>query len=103
MNDREIRFIVIAGWGIAVAVVYSFILAREWRSYDRHHDIRSRRDLLAAFGRWIVAMASCLAILGILFGDYVAGIRGALTALALGAFLGAGIVELTDRKPEDET
>lgn len=96
---NEGRFITIAGWGIAVAIVYTIVLVREWRAYARHHDIRARRDLFASFARFLTAMAACLAILATLAGDTLVGLRGALTLLALGAFLGAGIVELTDRKP----
>lgn len=97
MTDREIRFLVIAGWGVAVAVVYLLVFARDWKAFSHHRDTRSRRDLLASFARCLTAGAACLAILGVLAGDSVVGLRGALTALALGAFLGAGIVELTDR------
>lgn len=99
MTDRELRFIVVAGWGVAVAIVYTLVLVRDYRAFIRHHDTRSRRDLLASFGRFLTALAACLAILGVLAGEYVVGLRGALTALALGAFLGAGLVELTDRQP----
>ena len=99
MTEREIRFIVVAGWGIAVAIVYTLVLVRDYRSFIHHHDDRGRRDLLASFARFLTAIAACLAILGVLAGDYLVGLRGALTALALGAFLGAGLVELTDRRP----
>ena len=100
MNDRELRFLVVALWGVSVAIVYLLVFLREWKAFLRHHDSRGRRDLLASFARFLTAIAACLAILGVLAGDYVVGLRGALTALALGAFLGAGLVELTDRRPE---
>lgn len=93
----DVRFFVIAGWGVAVAVVYTLVLVRDYRAFLHHHDARGRRDLLASFARFLTALAACLAIMAVLAGNNGVGVRGALTALALGAFLGAGLVELTDR------
>lgn len=84
------------GWGVATIVVFGILFARRVRSYRRHHDARSRRELLAAFALWAVAIAAGTAIFLALLIPPGTGIRLIATFTALGMYLAAGIVMVTE-------
>jgi hypothetical protein len=65
------------------------------------NDARSRREALEAFGLFLTAVGAAFAILIALFGEAGTGVRGFLTALALGAFVATGFIMATDRDGED--
>ena len=50
------------------------------------------REVVSDFALMLVALASFVALATLIFGAEVAGLRGFALALALGAFLGAGII-----------
>ena len=93
------RLIVLALWGGGTVLVYGRVLLIRQQSYRLHRDRRSRRDLLAALGLFLVALCSGLSIAVVVFGRNGDGMRSFATALALGAFLAVGILMATE-KPE---
>lgn len=93
------RFVFLAIWGFGVVFVYGRVLRRRHRRWDRDRTARSYRDLLGAVGLFIVAVASGASIVTILFGPTGTGIRGFAVALALGAFVAAGLV-MDDEEPD---
>jgi hypothetical protein len=80
-----------AGWAAASAVVYAIVLWLAVRQLQRHRDRRSRRELYMASALFITSLASLTGVmLALADGDRL--VRLGTTALALGAYLGAGIV-----------
>lgn len=94
--DIDTRLIVFAIWGVGTVLVYADVLRGAYHSFRGHRDARGRRELLASLALFIVSAASCLSIATVLFGPAGTGIRGLVTAIALGAFLAAGIVLRTE-------
>lgn len=83
-------------WAIAALVVYSIVLGLALVEIrDHHHDKRSRRELYVAAALFMTAASS---LFGVVLGILDAGtlFRLGFSALALGAFLGAGIVILLE-------
>lgn len=83
-------------WAIAALIVYALVLGLaivEIR--DHNHDRRSRRELYVAVSLFMTAVSS---VFGVVLGILDAGtlFRLGFSALALGAFLGAGIVILLE-------
>ena len=87
-------------WGGGVVLVYGFVLYNRFMSYQHHHDRRARRDLGEASGLFITASASAMAIASVLFVPDSASMRGFMSFLSLGAFLGVGIIMATEGPPE---
>lgn len=92
MTGLDTRFVAYAVWGLGTVLLYTVVLIRARRAYTKRRDRRARRDLIGSFALFITALASFLAITGVLWGPVGTGIRGFLVALALGAFFAAGIV-----------
>ncbi len=90
------RFFFFGIWGGGVVLTFSIVLWCRWRLYRRHHDRRSFRDLLEGFGLWLVAFSAGLAIGAVLFYPEAATARGLLNSIALGAFLGVGLIMAGD-------
>lgn len=82
-------------WAIAAMVVYSGVLGLAIVALREHRDKRSKRELYVAIALYMAAASSLLSVVlalveaGTLF-------RLGFSALALGAFLGAGIVILLE-------
>ena len=93
------RLIVLLLWGGGTLAVYGRVLWMRRQAHEQHHDRRSRRDYLTAFGFFLVALGSAGSIGFVLFGDVASGPRSFSLALALGSFLGVGIFMATE-KPE---
>jgi hypothetical protein len=85
------RVVVLLLWGGGTLGAYAQVFLNRWRGYRRHHDARSRRDLLEAAGLLLTAFGASAAIALLLFGPIGNGIRGVAVALALGGFLAVGI------------
>ena len=80
-----------AVWAVLSVVVYGVVLVLSMRQLHRHHDRRSRRELYVAVALFITAIASLGGItLALMDSERI--LRLGTTALALGAYLGAGIV-----------
>ena len=88
-------------WGVGCLLMYSIVLAKRRRKYLRHRDARALRDLLEGVTLWLVSLASSVAITLVLFGDGTSGLRGLVSAIALGAFAAGGFVMATE-KIDDE-
>jgi len=98
LDSRLIAFII---WGLGVVAVYGFVLWRRHHSWTLHHDTRSRRDLVEAFGLFLVSLSAATSIGATLFGEVTIGARALLTATSLGAFLGVGLVMATEPGKQD--
>lgn len=91
----DTRFLAYCVWGIGTVLVYGMVLVRRRRLWKSRHDLRARRDLVAASSLFLTALFSSAAIFAVLFGQNGTGIRGFMAALALGAFFAAGLVMAT--------
>lgn len=105
----EANLILYLAWGVGVVAVWGRVLYVELRQYLRlpnderrrspqtyerlsHYKARAFRDLISDFALFLVALASFASLLAFVYAQGVPGARGFLVALALGAFLGAGLV-----------
>lgn len=95
------RLIVLLIWGGGTVLAYGVVLSKRRFAFRLHHDRRSKRELLAGSALFLTALCSALAIVFVLFGQPGTGIRGLVTAIALGAFTGAGIVMASEDPTED--
>lgn len=89
-------------WGGGTVAAYGSVLTRRVHAFRVHHDVRSRRELLAGFGLFMTALAAALAVVVVLFGEAGTGLRGWFSAIALGAFFGAGVVMASELRSESE-
>lgn len=92
------RLLFYGAWGGGVVILFSIVLIRRMRGHHRHHDRRSFRDLLEAVGLWLVSFAASAAVASLVFYPEGTTLRGLLNALALGAFLGVGIIMATEER-----
>jgi hypothetical protein len=93
VDDDELRRLaVLLVWGGATMGAYSSVLLYRLRSWRRHRDARSLRELLTAVALWLTAVSSATAIISVLFVAPGTDLRSWLVAVALGAFTGAGLV-----------
>lgn len=90
------RLVFYGVWGIGVFFLYFVVIVCRFALWRYHHDRRSFRDFLEAFALWIVAAAASFAVASVLMYPDASSLRGALNALALGAFFGAGVVMALD-------
>lgn len=94
LDTRLLAYLV---WGIGTTVVYAIVMDGSYRDYIIQRDKRSRRELFEDVGLFATAVASNLAIVMVLFVEQGSDFSRFLTALALGAFTGVGILKLTER------
>ena len=92
------RFVVFFGWGVSSVLVWGGVLFGAYRSWTRHRDRRSLREVLSVAALFVTAAGSTIAVFGVLFGESGSTPRQFALALALGMFLGAGIVMLGMRR-----
>ena len=90
------RLVFYGAWGLGVLVLYSIVAVRRLRGHRVHHDRRSFRDLLEGVGLWLVSFAASAAVASLVFYPDASQLRGALNAIALGAFVGVGIIMATE-------
>jgi len=95
--------IVTLGWAIAVTAVWGSILSDSVGLMRQYHDRRAKREVVWAFALFLVALASMVSILFFVFVREVPGLRSFAAAIALGSFLGAGIVVKTFSGPHNES
>ena len=96
--------------GFLMTILWAFLSVGIWGSvfrdslgaWHRYHDRRARREVIWAFTLFLVGVCACFAIAAFVIAPEGRGIRAALSAVALGAFLGAGIVVKTLSGPRNE-
>lgn len=103
------RLVVYAVWAVGSVVAWGRVFLDTRREYLRLPQLERRRnqpmearldrvravafrEVVSDFALMLVALASFVALSTLIFGAEVAGLRGFALALALGAFLGAGII-----------
>lgn len=96
------RFAAFVAWGIAATIVWGWVFVGAYNRWQEHRDRRSKRELLRDGALFITAGGSVLAVLGVLFGEQGSTPRAFALAIALGMFLGAGLVSLGLRRSEDK-
>lgn len=109
--DDSGRLIVYALWAFGCVVVWGRVFlntSREYRSLPHHErrittpietrieTVRAKafREVVSDFALMLVGLFAAISLLTLIFGQEIPGLRGFALALALGAFLGAGIVRL---------
>ena len=97
---EPVRFGAFVLWGIASTIVWGWVLLDAYDAWKEHRDRRSKRELMRDGSLFLTAIGSTLAIVGVLFGESGTTPRALVLAIALGAFLGAGIVTLGLRQSE---
>jgi hypothetical protein len=95
VNDGS-RLLFFVLWGGGVLVAFSIVLYCRWKLWKSHRDKRSFRDVLEAVGLWLVAAPAASAIGVLLVAPDQTTARGFLNAIALGAFVGVGLIMATD-------
>jgi len=100
LPDLDWRVIIGAIWGGGVVWVYGDVLRVRLTANRIHHDRRSRRDLRSGVALFITALGAGLATVFVIFGTAGSGIRGFMSAIALGAYLGAGWIMRSEAKAE---
>jgi hypothetical protein len=99
----DLRLAVMLLWALGSVTVWGLVVRDSLRSLHRYRDRRARRETIWAFALFLVGLASCVSILSFSWGADVPGLRGLVAAIALGSFLGAGIVVKTLSGPNNET
>lgn len=104
------RLIVYALWAAASVAVWGRVFINEWRTYrtlpaderrrpsfdNRLSRVKDEafRELISDFALLLVAVACSVSLIVLILGQDVPGLRGFAIAVALGAFLGAGLVRV---------
>ena len=96
------RFAAFMAWGIASIFVWGWVVTGALLRWAIHRDRRAKRELLRDGALFITAAGSTLATLGVLFGEAGTTPRALALAIALGSFLGAGIVAVGLRRSEEK-
>jgi putative flippase GtrA len=83
-------------WGIAVLVLFSYILGKRWNGYRQHRDRRARRDFVESLALFFTAAPAAGSIFAYLILSIPNAASSLLGATALGAFVGLGIIMATE-------
>jgi hypothetical protein len=94
--DLDTRIFTLLLWGLGTVIIYAAVLIIRVREFRRHRDRRSRREVMIGFVLFLTALGSGMAVAFVLFGEVATTLRGISTAIALGAFTGAGLVMLSE-------
>lgn len=107
-GDIDTRLVALILWGGGTVVVFTVVLVKRWRRFMRHRWDRRRavrkevrRDVMSSAALELTAVGSAGAIALVLSGQS-ADFRGFFIALALGAFLGAGLVMASEEDAAGE-
>lgn len=101
--DFDGRLIIYAPWALGSVFFWGLVFRDDLREFRvvRKRFNRDRRSQTAAkelasdFALLLVAIASAVSLVNLVAGSDVPGLRGFSIAVALGGFLGAGIVKAT--------
>ena len=91
----EGRVIVSIVWGTSVVVVWGKVLRDGWQEWTHYRDNRAKAEFLTELGLFLTSVASLGAILAFLLSPTGTPVSRVASTLALGAFLGAGIIAAT--------
>jgi hypothetical protein len=97
----DLRWIVYFAWGVASMTVWGMVVSDAWGRWQERRDRRAKRELLRDAGLFFTASGASLSIASVLLGETGSPARTFALALALGMFLGAGIVSLGERRNEN--
>ena len=92
----ESRLLFYGVWGVGVLVAFFTVVVCRAYVWNHRHDKRSFRELLEGAAFALVALGASAATAAFALFPEASTLRGFLTALALGAFFGAGIIMATD-------
>jgi hypothetical protein len=105
----DTRLAIFMLWGGGTVITFGMLLVRRWHRFQVHRSDRRRivrvsvrHDVLSAVALFLTAFGSAASIFMILFGEAGSTPRSFALALALGAFLGAGLVMLSEDDVEAE-
>lgn len=84
-------------WGALVLVLFAYVLVKRWRGFRYHRDNRARRDLMEGIALFFVAAPAAAAIFAFLMSPDARPGAAILSATALGAFVGVGILMATEQ------
>lgn len=93
----DVRFLMYALWAVGMLFVWGGVVRDDWRAYkaDRRNVLA---ELVSDIALFISALAAAFALLVLILGQDIPGLRGFALAVFLGAFLAAGIVKRTLRR-----
>lgn len=102
----DLRLIMYGVWAVGSMFVWGLVLRDDIRQYRfmRRRGGQERRHISIAGALWsdfalvMVAVASGISILSLVVAQEYPAVRGFTIALALGGFLGAGLVKYTFRR-----
>lgn len=103
--DLDGRLIVYGVWAFGSLAVWGLVFIDSWHEYQTSRKRPERRsqsagkELMSDFALLLVAVGSCISIVTLVVGQDIPGVRGFALAVALGGFLGAGIVKATAGRP----
>lgn len=105
MPDFDLKLMVYGAWATGCLVVWGKAFSDAFGDYKlvRRGIRRERRaqsalkELLSDAAMLLVAIASAVAIVTLVIGQDVPGVRGFTLAMVLGGILGAGVVKVTFR------
>lgn len=108
IDSRTLIFLI---WGLGTLVVYAIALGQgivAWRIHRRDRRVaarrEARREVIIRFAGFLAAFGAASAVFLVLLGEPGTGIRTFALTLALGGFLGLGIIWVTEGIPNrDET
>ena len=99
----DTRLAIFMLWGGGTVITFGMLLVKRWHRFQVHRSDRRRivriavrHDVLSAVALFLTAFGSAASIFMILFGEAGSTPRSFALALALGAFLGAGLVMLSE-------
>ena len=100
-GDVDFRLVFWVVWGVGTVLVYGALFFRRYRIFRKHQEPRARRDLMEAFGLFLVALAAFLGISAALFGPPGQGWGRLMFAISSGAFFIVGVYAVMEREPSD--
>lgn len=99
----DTRLAIFMLWGGGTVITFGLVLWKRWERFRLHRRDRRRivrisvrHDVISAVALFLTAFGAAASIFMILFGEAGSTPRSFALALALGAFLGAGLVMLSE-------
>ncbi len=92
----DVRLAIYVAWALAMLLVWGAVVRLDWISYKRRR--KDLSDLISDIALFASACGAAIALVVLLVGQDIPGLRGFTLALFLGGFLAAGIFKLTLRR-----